>query len=192
MGLNLEVLKLKPNSSGIVKTEPLLKTIRTEKPYSTDFFRIRPGEDWTMEFPIYASKGNTGGENEKYLVYPEFQQELAERNSLIPVRFYFGIIWGSNILFISDVGIKTGDNGTLNSYHKSRMELYELAKEKWISISANKDLGAYTATEAKSKIPDPIWPVKPANIGEAIELAFKDNVIDNENHPILKKLRGEI
>lgn len=192
MSLNLEALKLKPNTSGIVKTEPLLKTIRTAKPNSTDFFRIRPGEDWTMEFPIFAPKGKPGTENEKYLVYPEFQQELMERNSLIPVRFYFGIIWGSKILFLSDVGIKTSENGALNSYNKSRMELYELAKEKWISISANKDLGAYTATEAKSKIPDPIWPVKPANIGEAIEIAFKDNVIDNENHPILKKLRGEI
>jgi len=93
---------------------------------------------------------------------------------------------------LPDVGIKLKDDGTQNSYHKSRMELYELAKEKWISISANQELGAYTATEAKSKIPDPIWPSKPANIGEAIEIAFKDNVINSPDHPILKKLRGEI
>jgi hypothetical protein len=192
MVLNLEALKLRHNAAGMIKTAPLLKTLRTKKPENTDFFRIRPGEEWTMDFPIFAPKGKTGSENEKYLVMPEFQQELDERNSLMPVRFYFGIIWGSNILFLSDVGIKIKDDGSQNSYHKSRMELYELAKEKWISISANQELGAYVATEAKSKIPDPIWPTKPANIGEAIELAFKDNVIDRPDHPVLKKLRGEI
>lgn len=191
MSLDLEALKLKP-TVGIIKTAPLLTTIRTTKPDNTDFFRIRPGDEWTMEFPIFAPKGKTGKGNEKYLVMPEFQQELVERNSLLSVRFYFGVIWGSNLLFISDVGIKPNGEGELNSYHKSRMELYELAKEKWISISANMELGAYTATEAKSKIPDPIWPLKPVNIGEAIEIAFKNNVIDSPDHPILKKLRGEI
>src|SRR5450759_306805 len=98
--LDLEELKLKPNAVGLIKTAPLLRTIRTKKPENTDFFRIRRGDEWTMEFPIFAPKGKTGSENEKYLVMPEYQQELAERNSLQPVRFYFGIIWGSNILFL--------------------------------------------------------------------------------------------
>lgn len=190
--LDLEALKLKPNIAGIIKTAPLLTTLRTKKPENIEFFRIRPGEEWMMDFPIFAPKGKTGSENEKYLVMPEYQQELEERKSLIPVRFYFGTIWGSKILFLSDVGIKIKEDGTINSYHKSRMEAYELAKTKWISISANQELGAYVVTEAKSKIPDPVWPEKPANIGEAIELAFKDNVINSPDHPILKKLRGEV
>lgn len=191
MSLNLELLKLKPNATGIIKTAPLLKTIRTTKPDNTDFFRIRPGDEWKMDFPIFSPKG-TGKDKEKYLVMPEYQRELEERNSLQFVKFYFGIIWGSNILFLSDVSIKCREDGVLNSFHKSRHELYALAEKSWISISANTDLGAYTATEAKSKIPDPVYPAMPANIGEAIQIAFKDNVIDREDHPILKKLRGEI
>lgn len=189
MSIDLEALKLKSSASEIVKSSPLLKTIRTTKTDNTDFFRIRGGKEWMMDFPIFSQKGM---DKEKYLVMPEYQQELNERNSLSPVRFYFGIIWGSNILFLSDVGIKVNDEGALNSYNKSRHELYELAKNKWISISANMSLQAYVATEAKSLIPDPIWPEKPANIGEAIEIAFKDNVINSPDHPVLKKLRGEI
>lgn len=190
MSLDLEALKLKPNASDIIKTAPLLKTIKVMKPGKTDYFRIRTGDDWTMKFPVVSQK--TGNDNDLYLVMPEFQLELIERNLLMPVQFYFGILWGSNILFLSDVGIKLTADGTQNSYHKSRMELYELAKEKWICISANKDGGFYTATEAKSKIPDPIWPSTPANINEAIEVAFKDNVINSPDHPVLKRLRGEI
>jgi hypothetical protein len=192
MSLDLEALKLKPNTANIIKTAPLLKTIRVKRPDPTEFFRIRSGDGWSMDFPIYSPKGKGGGENEKYLVMPEYQQELAERNSLIPARFYFGVLWGSNVYFLDFAGLKTSDEGVLNSYHKTKMELYGLAGTKWISISANRDLGAYTATEAKSKIPDPEWIGAPENIGKAIEIAFKDNVIDCESHPVLKKLRGEV
>lgn len=189
MALDLAALKLKSNPAGIIKTTPLLKTIRVSKPNNTDFFRIRPGDEWMADYPIFSPKGK---DKEKYLVMPEYQQELSERNSLDPVRFYFGITWGSNILFLSDVGIKRNEDGAINSYNKSRHELYELAKTEWISISANMELGAYTATQAKSKIPEPIYPPKPANIDEAIQIAFKDNVINSADHPVLKKLRGEI
>lgn len=89
MSIDLEASKLKSSTSGIVKTAPLLKTIRTSRPDNINFFRIRDGEDWTMDFSIFSSKGK---DKEKYLVIPEYQQELAERNSLIPLRFYFGII----------------------------------------------------------------------------------------------------
>lgn len=188
MSLDLAALKLKPKAEGIVKTAPLLKTLRVGRPDNTTFFRIRSGDEWVAEYPIYTSKTS----KDKYLVMPEFQSELEERNSLVPSRFFFGVEWGTGVLFLTDVGIKVNDEGNFNSYNKSRLELYEIAETKWISISANMDLGAYTATEAKSKIPDPEWPVKPANIDEAIELAFKDNVIASADHPVLKRLRGEI
>lgn len=190
--LDLEALKLKPNAAGKIKIAPLLITLPTRKPTKEEYFRIRPGAEWMMEFPIYESKGGTGGENKNYLVMPEFQSELEERKLLKPVRFYLGIVWTTNILFLSEVGIKNNKDGVLNSWNKSRIELYELAKEKWISISSNDPLGAYCGAVAKSNLEEPVWPDKPANIGEAIELAFKNNVIDNPNHPILKKLRGEI
>lgn len=190
VSLDLEALKLRPNAEGIIKTAPLLKTIKVLRPGKTDYFRIRPGAEWTLKFPIFSMK--SGSDSEMYLVMPEFQMELYERNLLQPVMFHFGIFWGSNILFLSDVGIKLGRDGGLNPYHKSRLEAYEIAKTKWISISANLEGGFYTIVEAKSKIPEPIWPTTPANIGEAVELAFRDNVIDSADHPVLKKLRGEI
>jgi hypothetical protein len=49
--LDLEELKLKQNAAGLIKTAPLLRTIRTKKPENTDFFRIRRGDEWTMRVP---------------------------------------------------------------------------------------------------------------------------------------------
>ncbi len=53
-------------------------------------------------------------------------------------------------------------------------------------------LGVMILSRAMSKLQDPDWPKEPENIIKALEIAFKDNIIEDHNHPILKKLRGEL
>ncbi len=51
---------------------------------------------------------------------------------------------------------------------------------------------AYDTVLAVSKLPDPEWPEEPENIIKALEIAFKNKFIDDPNHPVLKRLRGEL
>lgn len=185
MALNLEALRLSTNFPTVVKTEQCLTTIPVRKPKKSEFFRVREG--WSFDAFLLDLKED----EEKYLVMPEFQQILLERNLLRRVRFYFLVSWGSGVMYLSEIPLPDED-GKFNDFNKSRMEHYETAKTKWVSISANKSLGAYTINIAKGNLPEPIWALKPASIEEAIEIAFKDKVIDKEDHPILKKLRGEV
>jgi hypothetical protein len=46
--------------------------------------------------------------------------------------------------------------------------------------------------EAKTKVAEPVWPEDPAAIEKALEVAFKNILIESCDHPVLKKLRGEI
>lgn len=131
------------------------------------------------------------GEEEKYLIIPELMSEAASSGKLKPVIIYAGITFTGQVFFLSDIPLPDSD-GKDNEYNRSRREAYETAKTKWVKIQVNKALGAYEILEAVSQLPEPVWPEKPASMLEAIEIAFKNNVIDSYDHPLLKKLRGEL
>jgi len=95
------------------------------------------------------------------------------------------------VFFLSDVTLPDTD-GKHNSYNRSRMEHYERAKTDWVKIAANKDLGAYDIFIPKATLPEPEWPEKPASITDALEITFKDRYVDTEDHPVLKRIRGEL
>ena len=51
------------------------------------------------------------------------------------------------------------------------------------------DLGAYEIFAAIGTIPDPVWPESPFN--ELLRIAFRDRIIDDPEHPVVKRLRGQ-
>jgi len=55
---------------------------------------------------------------------------------------------------------------------------------------ANMSTGAYDIDEAHGKLGEPEWPE--LSMGELLKIAFKDRYIDSYDHPVLKRLRGEI
>src|SRR6516165_312651 len=85
---------------------------------------------------------------------------------------------------------KPGADGKWNPYHESAMELSQGANHQWTRIQANTDAGRYEATVALAKMPEPVWPEMP--LARLIELGFKGRIIDDINHPVLQKLRGEV
>jgi hypothetical protein len=65
-----------------------------------------------------------------------------------------------------------------------------MAKTKWMRLVANMSMGAYDLYEASDLLPEPEWPDLP--FSEILRIAFKDKYIDEMDHPVLKRLRGEI
>jgi hypothetical protein len=51
-------------------------------------------------------------------------------------------------------------------------------------------LGAYEVFEATGELPEPQWPELP--FSQILQIAFKDKYIDSLDHPVLRKLRGEV
>jgi hypothetical protein len=65
-----------------------------------------------------------------------------------------------------------------------------MAMKGWVRVVANMGLGGYDVFQASGALPDPDWPDVPFR--EYLRLAFKDRYIDNRDHPILRRLRGEV
>jgi hypothetical protein len=79
--------------------------------------------------------------------------------------------------------------GNLDSWNKSALEAADIAKDKWIRLSANRPLGAYDIFVARGNIPEPMWPLQ--SFQELLTVAFKGCIIDSLDHPAVRRLRGE-
>ncbi len=52
------------------------------------------------------------------------------------------------------------------------------------------DAGMYDVNVAQGVIPEPNWPDK--SLSELLQLCFQTRLIDSIDHPILKRLRGQL
>jgi hypothetical protein len=70
------------------------------------------------------------------------------------------------------------------------MQAAENANRFWTRIQANMSLGAYEIMQATGELPDPVWPQE--SFAEILDIAFKDRIIDTEDHIILRQLLGAV
>ena len=115
------------------------------------------------------------------------------RTSLVgeykPFRLYVGIT-KQNVLFVWPIRIP-GDDGRNNDYWITGHEFAELAKIRWIRVVTNMSLGAYEKRMRKDwDDVMPEWPDPMPNMLQILKIAFKDKIIRNMEHPLVKKLLG--
>ena len=155
-----------------------------------NFFRIRSESEWKFCTYILDLGGSSDGEG-KYLLNPALYPEVIEKKKLKLVIIHTGIMHGSGEIFLSEIAQPDAE-GKDNEFNRTRRIAYTIAETKWVKLQRNDSIGAYDTIFALSELPDPEWPEEPENMVKAIEIAFKDRFIDDHNHPILKKLRGEL
>jgi hypothetical protein len=91
------------------------------------------------------------------------------------------------VLFLWPVTIPPPD-GRMNEWWRSVREGAELATMRWVRLKASMSLGAYEIFEAQSTMADPEWPE--LSFQELVRIAFRDRLIDNVDHPVVRRLRG--
>ncbi len=189
MPFNFEALQVTETISIVVKRVVTSIPIKKPKP-GVEFFRIRPGSEWKFDTYLLDLGGKGDGEG-KFLLDPALYPEVIETKKLRLVRIYAGITYGSGEIFLSEIP-KPDADGKDHEYNRTRRLAYTAAETQWLKLQTNDSIGAYDMILSMSKLPDPEWPEEPENMVKAIELAFKDKFIDDHNHPVLKKLRGEL
>ena len=71
------------------------------------------------------------------------------------------------------------------------MQAADLATKKWIRLVPNMSLGAYDVLEATGELGEPEWPA--LTFEQIFTLAFnQDRVIRSFDHPVIRRLRGQI
>jgi hypothetical protein len=114
----------------------------------------------------------------------QFVSELADRTIL------YTSITRSGDLFLFPVKIHES-GGKLNPWLKTRMAAVEHAMKGWVRMASNNNGGVYEIYSASGNIPDPVWPAD-LTLEDILNIAFKDRIIRDRNHPVIMKLRGEI
>lgn len=192
---NFEELDFSPEEIRVVNKEVEVKFRRNA---GSDFFRIRPAVEVDLEGREHKWRANIrllniSGFGKKfdgtYVISPELQNSLGARKELTPSTIYCGIAYTTGSLFIADIPLEK-EGQSYSEFHSSRARIYEEAETKWVRYSTGDSM--YLKEEPTDTLPEPDYPETPANIFQSMEIAFRDRVIDDYSHPVLKRLRGEL
>ena len=161
-----------------------LLTIPVRKPDKTWFVRVRPGDDYSLSTCVIELKED----RETYLVSPILVAELAAESFVKPMAI-FTATNRQGVLFLWPAKLP-GLDGRIDEWSRSGLEATKMAESSWVRVQSNMSLGAYEVYTASGQIPDPEWPDLP--LKEILRIAFKGKLIDSLEHPVLRKLRGEL
>ncbi len=175
-------LRLSQRFSKGADVQRAIVTVPVRKPNPQEFFRVHPDEAWRLETALIEIKAD----REMYLVdpgiWPLFPNECKPRT-------LYTTIDRRNVVTLWPVRLPD-EKGRLDDWNRSAHEAAQLAMQKWVRLSANQSLGAYDIDIASGVFPDPVWP--DITFQELLKIAFKGRLIEDLDHPVLRRLRGEI
>jgi hypothetical protein len=182
---DLASLRLSQDFASAVGVKTLLKTVPIRKPSKEWFVRSHPDPDYWFSTAVIELKDS---DQETYLVTPDLWPLLADEQTFSP-RLLVTTINQQRVLFIWPIRLP-GSDGKIDNWSRSRLDAADEAKTKWVRVTANMSLGAYDVAVATGKLADPSWPE--VTFQEIIKIAFRDRMISDWDHPVLKRLRGEV
>jgi hypothetical protein len=175
-------LRLSQNFAETIGVKKALITVPVRKPNKQEFVRVHPSDEYRLETAVLELKE----ERETYLVAPDLWPELP--SELTP-KVLLTTINRQGVLSLWPVRMP-GEDGRLDEWNASALEAAEMARGRWVRVVANMSLGAYEVYEATGDLPDTEWPDLP--FAEILKVAFKGHYITEINHPVIRRLRGEL
>jgi hypothetical protein len=180
---DLKSLRLSQDFASAVGVKRLIKTVPVKKPSKEWFVRSHPDPAYRLQTAVLELKED----RETYLVSRDLWPELAEETTFSP-RLLVASINRQGVLFVWPIRLPRSD-GKTDDWSRSALDAAEEAKSRWVRITANMSLGAYDVTVATGQVADPAWPgISPQEI---VNIAFRDKMISDWDHPVLRRLRGE-
>lgn len=180
--LDLAAISLPQNYGAIAGVKKILTTVPVRKPGNQTFFRVHSGEDWHLQAAILQLKDDS----DCFLVMPDLLYEIGQE--VKPKLLYTAISRDGNP-FLWPVNLP-GEDGRLDTWSQSAHAAAQIAEKSWIRLVSNRGFGAYEVMQATGSLEDPEWPE--LDFQALVNLAFKDKVIATLDHPVLRRLRGEL
>ena len=174
-------LRLDQNFAETVGVKKLLNTVPVRKPNRQDFVRVHRDMGYRL---TPAAIIELKEDREVYLVRPDMARELPGEFTAATL---YTTINRQGVLHLWPVKLP-GPDGRHNEWHRSAAEAAELAINEWVRVTANMSLKAYEVFLATGDMPEPTWPDLPFE--KILEIAFRDRIIGNPDHPVVQRLRG--
>lgn len=179
-GFDLNALRLPQNFGETLGVKRMITRVPVRKSIKTEFFRVRPGEDWRFQTMILEIKD----EGETYLLAPDMWDAVPGLSR--PAMLHTAIDRRNNV-FLIPIPLP-GEDGRRNPWHQSLAEVVAMAETKWVRSVANMAVGGYDMLVAEGKIAEPEWPS--TTLAELLQIAFRDKIITATDHPIIRQLLG--
>jgi hypothetical protein len=179
-------LRITSDFNATVGLKKAILSIPARKPDKTWWVRAHPGEDYRLQTAVIELRGERGA-GEVYLVAPHLRADLAAEPTFRP-KLFVAAVTTQGVPFLWEANLPRTDRE--DNWSKTALEAVQLATRGWIRVAANMSAGGYDAWQATGDLPEPQWPTFPFK--EWLRLAFKDKYITSLDHPVLRRLRGEV
>jgi hypothetical protein len=179
---DLRRLRLSQNFAATIGVKKAITTVPVRKPDRQSFVRVHPDPDWRLETAVIEVKED----RETYLVDPSLWSELP--GDIVP-KVLFTAINRQGVVFLWPVRLPAED-GKHDEWNRSALEAAQMAMKEWVRVAANMSLGAYDIYVASGDLSEPEWPE--VGFEKLLEVAFRDRFIRTFDHPVIRKLRGEL
>ena len=155
------------------------------------FIQVRPAEIvdgvevWqaTMDMVGFRDEGGGGFSDEILVPDPDILMDLPENAVIQRFRVYYCVtqrgrphLWRVRL---------PGDDGKMWPQWEMQHDAAEVAERIWITLNAETMPIPAPTQDREPQWPDLTW-------GEVLQKAFKDKIVDDPDHPLLKRLRGEV
>jgi len=175
-------LRLSQAFTETVGVKKLLTTVPVRKPGPQDFVRVHPNPEYRDNFPIIELKDD----REEYIVTTGLVPELV--GEFVTKTLYLAINRQGTVFFWP-VRLPSTDGKDMNWWRSGR-EAAALAMAGWVRVKPNMNLGAYDIFQAPAGLSEPEWPE--LDFWALIKIAFRDHLVDRIDHPVIKRLRGQV
>jgi hypothetical protein len=175
-------LRLSQDFDNMIAVKKAMVIVPVRKPDNQWFIRVNPDPAWRLETAVLELKEK----RETYLVGRELWSALA--GEVVP-KLIVTAINRSGDPFLWAIRLP-GADGTIDDWNRSALEGAQLAMTQWVRIKSNLSLGAYDILIAAAEMPEPVWP--DGDFRHLLNVAFKDRFISDLNHPVIRRLRGEL
>jgi hypothetical protein len=179
-----DLASLRKASKLTVQRKAVLVNVTVDKPPSNSYFRCH--RELVLD-DATVLRDAEGTSRAYYYVVPSMREHPKLAPRLRKVTLVLTSTWPSGDVLIWPVPILTEREFKV---WKSARADYEHACDRWVQMVLAEDRNDYQLEIAEGIDHEPTWPEKTFN--ELLKLGFDGKVIDSEEHPYVRRLRGLI
>jgi hypothetical protein len=182
---DVERLRLPPDDDAALGVQELIVSIPYRTPSREQFVRVHPGDALRCTGGLIELKED---DTESFWVDRSLWPYLSEEPTFVK-RQIVTAVTRQGAVFLWGLRLPPAE-GKTPDWVSIPLEAAKAAETKWVKLFWDQPQRRHRIKVANGIDDEPQWPTQ--TLSELLRLAFKDRAITALDHPILKRLRGEV